>query len=150
MLRSKPLDNGGRHGSFPLALARETKVHSDKVHGAGDPWGGVEARSKILKGWEASGAFQLRGNLGLCRALGGCRAAHMAIHRARRMPAEHLGHQSASKTCTLSQKVGLEASKTRTLKHKVRQKHVPLGRQSCSKRQKRAPLRKKCFKSTYP
>ena len=33
--------------------------------------------------------------------------------------------KSASKTCTLSQKVGLEASKTRTLRQKVRQKHIP-------------------------
>ena len=38
--------------------------------------------------------------------------------------------KSASKTCTLRQKVGLEASKTCTLRQKVRQKHVPLGRKS--------------------
>ena len=145
MLRSKPLDNGGRHGSFPLALARETEVHSDRVHGVGKLWGGVEARSKILKGWEASGAFQLGGILGSWRVLGGCRAAHMAIHRARRMPAENLGHQNASKTCTLSKKVP--------------RKRVPLSRKSTSKpfiiwdikmRQKRVPLTRKSVENAEP
>ena len=38
--------------------------------------------------------------------------------------------KSASKTCTLRQKVGFEASKTRTLRQTVRQKHVPLGKKS--------------------
>ena len=58
--------------------------------------------------------------------------------------------KSASKTCTLRQKVGLEASKTCTLRQKVRQKHVPLGRKSASKRRKRVPLGKKCVKNVYP
>ena len=45
---------------------------------------------------------------------------------------------------------GQNASKTRTPKQQVRQKHVPLGRKSCSKRQKRVPLGKKCVKNAYP
>ena len=42
--------------------------------------------------------------------------------------------KSASKTCTLRQKVGLEASKTRTLREKVRQKCEPFVRKSASPR----------------
>ena len=75
-----------------------------------------------------------------------------------------LGHQNASKTCTLSQKVGRKrvplsrkstskpqgGSKTRTLRQKERQKRVPLTRKSASKRQKRVPLGKKCVKNAYP
>ena len=38
--------------------------------------------------------------------------------------------KSASKTCTLRQKVGDEALKTCTLTQKVRQTHVPLGKKS--------------------
>ena len=57
----------------------------------------------------------------------------------------HLGHQHASKTCTLSQKVG--------------RKHVPLSRKSTSKpfiiwdtkmRQKRVPLARKSVENAYP
>ena len=38
--------------------------------------------------------------------------------------------KSVSKTRTVRQKVGVEASKTCTVRQKVRQKHVPLGKKS--------------------
>ena len=34
------------------------EVHSDRVHGAGQPWGGAEARSKILRVWVGSGVLE--------------------------------------------------------------------------------------------
>ena len=34
------------------------EVHSDRVHGAGEPWGGAEARSKILRVWVGSGVLE--------------------------------------------------------------------------------------------
>ena len=36
------------------------EVHSDRVHGAGEPWGGAEARSKILRVWVGSGVHRRR------------------------------------------------------------------------------------------
>ena len=44
MAPSKPLDNGGCQSSFPLARARETEVHSDRVRGAGELLGGNGGR----------------------------------------------------------------------------------------------------------
>ena len=80
-----------------------------------------------------------------------------------------LGNKSVSKTRTLRQKVGVEASKTCTVRQKVRQKHVPLGKKSAmasshlgqtlnpkvrpreiGERQKHVPLGKKCVKNAYP
>ena len=34
------------------------EVHSDRVHGAGEPLGGAEARSKILRVWVGSGVLE--------------------------------------------------------------------------------------------
>ena len=79
-----------------------------------------------------------------------------------------LGHQNASKTCTLSQKVcrkRVPLSRKSTSRPfiiwdtNMRQKRVPLGRKSTSRpfiiwdtkmRQKRVPLGKKCVKNVYP
>ena len=93
-------------------------------------------------------------------------AGQLAGWLAGRLPAMHLGHQNASKTCTLSEKVRQKhvplgkksvgaggfrgGSKTRTLKQKVCQKHVPFGKRSGPTRQKRVPSSKKCVKNTYP
>ena len=55
-----------------------------------------------------------------------------------------------SKTRTLKQEVGFEASQTLTLKQKVCQKHEPLDRKSASRRQKRVPLGKKCVRNATP
>ena len=44
LFRSKPLDSGVCRWSIALASAREAEVHSDRVHGVGEPlgWGGGE------------------------------------------------------------------------------------------------------------
>ena len=54
--------------------------------------------------------------------------------------------ESASKTCTLKQKVGFEASKTCTLRQKVREKRVPSARKSGARRRTKPHTRPCIFR----
>ena len=47
-----------RPRTFQALLLGLAEVHSDRVHGAGEPWGGAEARSKILRVWVGSGVLE--------------------------------------------------------------------------------------------
>ena len=103
MAPSKPLDKGGCQSSFPLALARETKVHSDRVRGAGELLGGKVGQGGAVAREPREVQEAKRAESQACQGGQG-------------------GQAGQGDTKSLS--------KTRTLSQKVRQKHVPLGRKS--------------------